>query len=76
MNDAVTLQRQVTNTAVGTTVTIRVIRDGHEKDLTATIDEQQEPTKLARAEAGEADSAFAGIAVQNLDRDTRSRAWA
>jgi serine protease Do len=70
VDDAVTLQRQVTNTAVGTTVTIRVIRDGHEKDLTVTIAEQQEPTKIANAKAGKADSAFAGMAVQDLDRDT------
>jgi serine protease Do len=70
VDDAVALQRQVTNTAVGTTVTIRVIRDGQEKNLTVTIHEQPEPTKTAKAEAGETDHAFAGMAVQDLDRDT------
>ena len=68
--DAVVLQRQVTKTAVGTKVTIRVIRDGHEKDLTVTIGEQPDTTKTARAETGETDYAFAGVAVQDLDRDT------
>ena len=70
VEDAVTLQRQVTKTAVGMRVTIRVIRDGREKDLTVTIGEQPEITKLAKAETGESDYAFAGVAVQDLDRDT------
>ena len=60
----------MTKTAVGTKVTIRVIRDGHEKDLTVTIGEQPETTKTAKAETGETDYAFAGVAVQDLDRDT------
>ena len=64
------LQRLVTKTAVGTKVTVRVIRDGHEKDFTVTIGEQPDTTKIAKAETGEADYAFAGVAVQDLDRDT------
>ena len=47
-----------------------MIRDGHEKDVTVTIGEQPETTKIAKAEAGETDYAFAGVAVQDLDRDT------
>ena len=70
VEDAVVLQRQVTKTAVGTKVIIRVIRDGHEKDLTVTIGEQPDTAKIAKAEAGESDYAFAGVAVQDLDRDT------
>ena len=70
VEDAVTLQRQVTKTVVGTKVTVRVIRDSHEKDLTVTIGEQPETTKTAKAEIGETDYAFAGVAVQDLDRDT------
>lgn len=70
IDDAAALQRQVTKTAVGTKVTIRVIRDGHEKDLTVTIGEQPESTKIAKAETGETEYAFAGVAVQDLDRDT------
>jgi serine protease Do len=70
VEDAVALQRQVTKTSVGTKVTVRVIRDGHEKDLTVTIGEQSEATKTAKAETGETDYAFAGVAVQDLDRDT------
>ena len=69
VEDAVALQRQVTKTVVGTKVTIRVSRDGHEKDLTVTIGEQLEATKIAKAEAGETDYAFAGVAIQELDRD-------
>lgn len=70
VEDAVALQRLVTRTAVGTKVTITVIRDGHEKDLTVTIREQQETAKIAKAETGDREYAFAGAAVQDLDRDT------
>jgi serine protease Do len=70
VEDAVALQRQVTKTAVGTRVTIRVVRDGHEKDFTVKIGEQPETTKIAKAETDESDYAFAGVAVQDLDRDT------
>ncbi|MDP1947243.1 MAG: DegQ family serine endoprotease [Nitrospirota bacterium] len=70
VEDAVSLQRQVTKTAVGTKVTIRVIRDGHEKDVTVTIGEQPDSAKIAKAETGETDYAFAGVAVQDLDRET------
>ena len=70
IGDAVVLQRQVTKTAVGTTVTVRVIRDRREKDVTVTIGEQPDTTQTAKAESGERDYAFAGVAVQDLDRDT------
>ncbi|MCX5725295.1 MAG: DegQ family serine endoprotease [Nitrospirae bacterium] len=69
IEDAVALQRQVTKTVVGTKVTIRVLRDGHEKDLLVTIGEQPDTTKIAKAETGETDYAFAGVAVQDLDRE-------
>jgi serine protease Do len=70
IEDAVALQREVTKTAVGTKVTVQVVRDGHEKQLTVTIGEQPETTKIAKAEAGETGYAFAGVVVQDLDRDT------
>ena len=38
--------------------------------MTVTIGEQSDTTKVAKAEAGESDYAFAGVAVQDLDRDT------
>jgi len=70
VEDAVSLQRLVTKTAVGTTVTVKVVRDNHEKEVTVTIGEQPDQAKVARAEPGEKDYAFAGVAVQDLDRDT------
>ena len=70
VEDAVALQRMVTRTAAGTKVPVKVIRDSHEKDLTVTIGEQPDTTKIAKAETGEGDYAFAGVAVQDLDRDT------
>ncbi len=70
VEDAVALQRLVTKTAVGTRVTIRVIRDGQEKDFTVKIGEQPDTTKISKAATDESDYAFAGVAVQDLDRDT------
>jgi serine protease Do len=70
VEDAVALQRLVTRTPVGTKVTVTIVRDGHEKELTVTIREQQETARLANAEGGEPEYAFAGVAVQDLDRDT------
>jgi len=68
--DAIALQRMVTRTGVGTKVPVKVVRDGHEKELTMTIGEQPDIAKIAEAETGEKDYAFAGVAVQDLDRDT------
>ena len=70
VEDAVALQRLVTRTAVGTKVPVKVIRDGREKDLTVTIAEQPDYTRIAKADLAEADYAFAGVAVQDLDRET------
>lgn len=70
VEDAVALQRMVTRTTVGTKVPVKVVRNGDEQDLTATIGEQPEAAKIAKTETGEADYAFAGVAVQDLDRDT------
>jgi serine protease Do len=70
VEDAVTLQRLVTKTPVGTAAKVKIIRDGHEKEFAITIAEQPEPTKIARAEAGGTDHALAGIVVQDLDRET------
>lgn len=70
VEDAVALQRMVTRTPVGTKATVKVIRDNHEKELTITIGEQSESAKIAKTETGEKDYAFAGVAVQDLDRET------
>jgi len=70
VEDAVALQRMVTRTAVGTRVPVKVMRDGHEKELTITIGELPETTQTAKAEKEEKQYAFAGVAVQDLDKDT------
>jgi serine protease Do len=69
VEEAVALQRMVTRTPVGTKVPVKVMRDGHEKELTITIGEQPDTIKTAKAESGEKDYAFAGVAVQDLDKD-------
>ena len=70
MEDAVALQRMVTRTPVGSKVSVKIMRDGREKELTITIGEQPDTVKTAKAESGEKDYAFAGVAVQDLDKDT------
>jgi serine protease Do len=70
VEDAVALQRMVTSTSVGSKVPVKIMRDGREKELTITIGEQHDATKTAKAESGEKDYAFAGVAVQDLDKDT------
>ncbi len=70
VEDAVVLQRLVTKTTVGSKATIKVIRDGHEKELTITVGEQPDQTKIAKAESDETNYAFAGVAVQDLDQET------
>src|SRR5215470_16545182 len=69
VEEAVALQRMVTRTPVGTKVSVTVMRDGHEKELMITIGEQPDTTKTAKAESGEKDYAFAGVAVQDLDKE-------
>jgi serine protease Do len=70
VEDAVALQRMVTKTTVGAKAGVKVIRDGHEKDLTITIGEQPDTSRIAKMESGAKDYAFAGVAVQDLDKDT------
>jgi len=70
VEDGVTLQRFVTKTTVGSKVPIKVMRDGHEKDLTVMIGEQPGDLKIAKAESNEKEYAFAGVAVQDLDHET------
>ena len=70
VEDAIALQRMVTRTDVGTKVPVKVVRDGHEKELTITIGEQPDTAKIAKAGTVEKEYAFAGVAVQDLDRDT------
>ncbi|MGH7205368.1 MAG: DegQ family serine endoprotease [Nitrospiraceae bacterium] len=70
VQDAVALQRAVTRTPVGTKATVKVARNGHEMDLTVTIGEQPDTVKIARAEQGSSEHPLAGVAVQELDRQT------
>jgi serine protease Do len=70
VEDAVGLQRLVTKTTVGSKVPMKVMRDSHEKELTVTIGEQPGEVKMAKTDGDEKEYAFAGVAVQDLDRDT------
>jgi serine protease Do len=70
VEDAVVLQRLVTRTPVGVKAPVKIFRDGRERELTITIGEQPDQAKVARVETAERDVAFAGAAVQDLDRET------
>jgi serine protease Do len=68
--DGMTLQRLVARTPVGTKASVKVARDGREKDLTVTVGELPDTTIIAKAEGSATEHALAGVAVQDLDRDT------
>jgi serine protease Do len=68
--DAAALQRLVTKTPVDAKTTIKVLRDGREKDLTARVGELPDALQTARLDSDEADHSLAGVAVQDLDRET------
>ncbi|MDF0665532.1 MAG: DegQ family serine endoprotease [Nitrospira sp.] len=70
VEDGVTLQRLVTRTSIGTTVPVKVIRDGQERGMTVKIVDQPDETKVAKGERGETDYAFSGLAVEDLDQAT------
>jgi serine protease Do len=71
VDDPAALQRMVTRTAVGTTATVKVLRDGHEKELTLKVGEQPDTIKMAKADTSADESvALAGIEVQAIDKKT------
>ncbi len=67
IDDAAALQRAVTGTPIGAKAVVKVIRNGHEQELTATVGEQTEPKQVARTESG-GESALAGVEVQSLNQ--------
>ncbi|MDE3225750.1 MAG: Do family serine endopeptidase [Nitrospirota bacterium] len=69
VEDAITLQRQVTRTSVGTKVPVHVMRNGKSLTLAVTIGEQPGTVRVASAEQA-TDHALAGLAVQGLDPKT------
>ena len=66
IEDAAALQRAVTGTPVGAKAVVKVIRNGHEQELSATIGEQTETKQVARTESG-VESALAGVEVESLN---------
>lgn len=70
VEDGVSLQRLVTRTSAGTVVPLKVIRDGHGREMTVRIGEQPDETKVAKVERGETDHALSGLAVEDLDQAT------
>ncbi len=70
IEDAVTLQRAVTRSPVGSKATVKVVRDGQEKDLSVTIGELPDNQQVAKTETGSSDQPLAGLAVQELNRET------
>jgi serine protease Do len=71
VEDPAALQRLVTRTPVGSKATVKVLRDGYEKDVTVTIGEQPDTVKVAKAEGQDGEhAALAGVEVQTLDRKT------
>lgn len=69
VEDGVALQRLVTVTTVGVRVTLHVIRDGHEREVTVRVGEQADEPKVAKVQHGDSDDALSGLVVEELDQD-------
>ncbi len=69
VEDGVALQRLVTRTTVGARVTLNVIRDGHERELTVRVGEQPDDSKAAKVQHEDSDAALSGLVVEELDQD-------
>lgn len=69
VEDGVALQRLVTRTTVGARVTLNIIRDGHEREVTVRVSEQPDDSKVAKVQHGGADDALSGLVVEELDQD-------
>jgi serine protease Do len=69
VEDGVALQRLVTRTTVGARVTLIVIRDGHEREVTVRVGEQPDELKVAKVQHGDSNDALSGLVVEELDQD-------
>ncbi|MDH4153094.1 MAG: Do family serine endopeptidase [Nitrospira sp.] len=69
VEDGVALQRLVTRTTVGARVTLNVVRDGNERELTVRVGEQPDESKIAKAQDGDSQDALSGLVVEELDQD-------
>jgi serine protease Do len=67
IEDAAALQKAVTRTPVGTKATVKVMRNGHEQEVTVTIGEQSDKAKVASVDRT-VEHALAGLEVQSIDR--------
>ena len=65
IEDAVTLQRAVTRTAVGSKATVTVLRDGQEKELAVTLAELPENQQVAKTETEPSDQPLAASPCRN-----------
>jgi len=70
VEDGVVLQRFVTRTAIGTKVSMKVIRDGHERDVTVRVGEQPNLEQIAKVEVGEGEDVLSGISIEDLGQDS------
>ncbi|RMH09450.1 MAG: DegQ family serine endoprotease [Nitrospirae bacterium] len=60
------LQRAVTQTPVGTSVVLTVVRDGQSRELTAVIGEHPSTQRLAQAQDADEHARLAGVHVEPL----------
>ncbi len=69
VEDGVALQRLVTRTAIGVSVTLNVVRDGHEREVTVKVGAQPDESKIAKVQRGGSDEVLSGLVVEELDQD-------
>ena len=67
IEDAGALQKEVGRTTIGSKVSVKVMRNGSEHNLTIRVGEQSETQTVASAERN-TENVLAGLAVQNLNQ--------
>jgi len=67
VEDPAVLQREVTRTPVGTKAVLKIIRNGHDMELTVMVGEQSDQAKVAGA-GPSMENALAGLDVQSLNQ--------
>jgi serine protease Do len=70
LEDPAALQRLVSATPVGTKVTMTIVRDGKEQEVTLNITEQPDAVKTARAHDDQDEHALAGVEVASINDRT------
>ena len=74
IRDSRALQKEVTRTKPGSSVSFMVMRDGHKQELQATLQEQSAAVQVAKTKEMSDETELAGVTVEPLNSAT-ARRW-